>query len=640
MFNIPLFADDPLKDFPWWIALVVAAAIFAFTTLLLVVNRYKRCRSDQVLVIFGKVGGGNTSRCIHGGAAFVWPLIQDHAYLSLEPIQIEIPLKGALSAENIRVNVPSVFTVAIGTDLEVMNNAAIRLLRLRTEEVKQQAGDIIFGQLRQVIASMHIEEINRDRDKFLQSIQTSLEPELKKIGLVLINVNITDITDESGYIEAIGRKAASQAVQKAKVDVAEQEKLGQIGIAEAEREKQIQVANANKLREIGTREAVREQTVRLAQLEKEQRVGEQTAALERDAQIKEAQRQQAVRIADLDKEQKVGEQQAAFGRDAQVKEAERTLKIRLAELEKEQKVGEQKAALEREAQIKEAQRQQAVRVAQLDKEQRVGEQTAALEREAQLKNAERTMRVAVADANAKAVAGEAQAQSEVALAQANLQVKQAEAYQLGETRKREAEAAVQEAQNRALAKTALAQAERVEAERRAAVEAPAKAEKAKTIVEAEALAEKKRIEAEGEASAIFAKLQAEARGQYEILAKKGEGLRQIIEACGGAPQAFQLLMLEHMDKLAETAALAISSIKFDKVVVWENGHGNGTTSTSNFLQSLARVMPPMMQVMKDIGGVEMPAYLARLSPEPPSNGSTPADSSRMGDGVSAPPPKG
>src|SRR6185436_16401342 len=142
-----------------------------------------------------------------------------------------------------------------GTDAETMNNAAIRLLRLNLEEIKQQAGDIIFGQLRQVIASMKIEDINRDRDKFLQSIQSSLEPELQKIGLVLINVNITDITDESGYIEAIGRKAASQAVQQAKVDVAEQEKLGQIGVAEAERERFIQVANASKLREIGTREA-------------------------------------------------------------------------------------------------------------------------------------------------------------------------------------------------------------------------------------------------------------------------------------------------------------------------------------------------------------------------------------------------
>src|SRR5271165_6130882 len=325
----PLAVDA--EPFPYWVLIPVAAALVLFSTVMVLVKRFKRCRSDQVLVVFGKVGGGNSSRCIHGGAAFVWPLTQDYAYMSLEPIQIEIPLKGALSAENIRVSVPSVFTVAIGTDLETMNNAAIRLLRLSTQEMKQQAGDIIFGQLRQVIASMHIEEINKDRDKFLQSIQMSLEPELKKIGLVLINVNITDITDESGYIEAIGRKAASQAVQKAKVDVSQQEKHGQIGIAEAEREKAISVANANKLREIGTREAVREQAVRLAQLDMEQKVGEQTAALQRDAQIKEAQRQQAVRIAQLDMEQKVGEQTAVLEREAQVKDAERKTRIAVAD---------------------------------------------------------------------------------------------------------------------------------------------------------------------------------------------------------------------------------------------------------------------------------------------------------------------
>jgi flotillin len=551
MSNLLLFAAGTEAAIPWMAAMVVVAAILFLTFFLLLVKRYKRCPSNRVLVIYGKVGGGNTSRCIHGGAAFIMPLIQDHDFLNLEPHQIEIPLKGALSAENIRVNVPSVFTVAIGTDPEVMQNAAIRLLGLSIQEIKQQAGDIIFGQLRQVIASMQIQEINRDREKFLQSIQMSLEPELKKIGLVLINVNITDITDESGYIEAIGRKAAAEAVQKAKVAVAEQDKLGQIGMAEAEREKAIQVANAVKVKEIGTREAQREQAVRVAQLDKEQKFGEQSAGFERDALVKESQRQQAVRIAELDKEQKVGEQKAAF------------------------------------------------------------------EREAQVKDAERQMRIALADANAKAIAGESTAQAEVALAQANLQVKQAEAYQLGETRKRAAEAAVQEAQNRAMAKAALAQAERVEAERRAALEAPAKAERARILVEADAEAEKRRIEAEGQAKAIFAKLDAEARGQYEILAKKAEGLRQIVSACGGAPQAFQLLMLEHLDAMAHASAQAISGIKFDKVVVWENGgsNGQGPTNTAQFLHSLARVMPPMMQVMKDIGGVEMPEFLARLAPE-------------------------
>jgi flotillin len=553
MSNLIVFAQtQPPPTLPVYLTVtIVAVAVVFLSFVLLLVKRYKRCPSNRILVIYGKVGGGNTARCIHGGAAFVMPMIQDHAYLNLEPMQIEVPLKGALSIENIRVNVPSVFTVAIGTEPEVMQNAAIRLLGLTAQEIQHQASDIIFGQLRQVIASMRIEDINRDREKFLHSIQTSLEPELRKIGLVLINVNITDITDESGYIEAIGRKAASQAVQQAKVDVAEQEKLGQIGVAEAVREQAISVANAVKVKEIGTREAMREQAVRIAQLEKEKKVGEETAALERDAQIKEAQRQQAVRIA------------------------------------------------------------------QLDKEQKIGEQTAALEREAQVKDAERKMRIATAAANAAAIAGEAESQAQIAGAQATLQVKQAEAYQVGETRKREAEAAVQEAQNKALAKAALAQAERVEAERRAQVEAPAKAEKARVIVEAEAEAEKRRIEAEGQAAAIYAKLEAEARGQFELLAKKGDGLRRIIEACGGAPQAFQLLMLEHLDTLANTAATAISNIKFDKVIVWEGGgaNANGHSNTTQFLQSMARAMPPMMQILKDIGGVELPEYIARLKPE-------------------------
>ncbi|HEY2838486.1 MAG TPA: flotillin family protein, partial [Pirellulales bacterium] len=153
------------------IAAFIALVFFGFIVLL--TRRYKRCPSNRVLVIYGKTAGGVASRCIHGGAAFVWPLIQDSAELSLEPMQIEIPLRGALSIENIRVNVPSVFTVAIGTSPEVMQNAAIRLLGLGGKQISKQAEDIIFGQLRQVIASMRIEDINRDRDKFLESILSS-----------------------------------------------------------------------------------------------------------------------------------------------------------------------------------------------------------------------------------------------------------------------------------------------------------------------------------------------------------------------------------------------------------------------------------------------------------------------------------
>jgi flotillin len=508
-------ADENFWKVVWPLLLVVAVVVLLGMFIGFIKSTVRRCSSNQVLVKYGAfTGTGRAAKTIHGGTTIVIPFLQDYRYLSLEPIQIEIPLRGALSGENIRVNVPSVFTVAIGTQPDVMTNAAIRLLDLNVVDIRKQAEEIIFGQLRQVIASMKIEDINRDRDTFLEHIQNSVEPELKKIGLVLINVNITDIQDESGYIDAIGQKAASQAIQQARADVADEVKQGEIRVAGAERDKVVEVASATKDREVGTRQAAREQAVRIAELEKEQTVGEQTAAYQRDVQVKQA---------------------------------------------------------------------------------------------------DQSKRIAVADANAKAVEGENLADAKIAQSQAILLVQKAEAYEKGESRKREAEAAVIEIQNRAMAKAALAEAERVEAEQRAKYEAPAKALKARIVVDAEAEAEKRRLEAQGEASAIYAKLEAEARGQYEILAKKGEGLKMIVDACGGAQQAFQLMMLEHLDTLAETSAKAISNIKFDKVVVWENGGSNGRSNTADFLHKMAGTLPPMLHVMRDIGGIDIPDSLAQLT---------------------------
>jgi flotillin len=505
-------ANDPNR---WLLLLIAATAVILLGFVILVVKRYKRCPSNRILVIFGRVSAGHSARCLHGGGTFVWPLIQDYAYLSLDPMQIEIPLRGALSAENIRVNVPSVFTVAIGTSPAMMQTAAIRLLGLDARQVMKQAEDIILGQLRQVIASMTIEDINRNRDKFLDNVQMSLLPELEKIGLVLINVNITDITDESGYIEAMGRKAASEAIQSAEIDVAQQQKRGSIGVADARREQDVLVADAEKIREIGTKEAEREKLVRLAELAKETGIGKSRAELEQATAIKDQERQ---------------------------------------------------------------------------------------------------MRIQVAEAEAQAVTGENTARAKAVDAEATLKVRQAEAYQLAETKRREAEAMVREAQYLAEARAAAAMATKIENEQRAELEAAAKAQKARLIVDAEAEAEQVRLRANAEAAATFARLEAEARGQYEILAKKAEGLQRIVEGCGGAQQAFQLLLLEHLPQMAETAAKAIANVKFDKVVVWDGGAGsNGKNATAGFLHGLAGSLPPLLQMMRDIGGVEMPGYFGKLA---------------------------
>ena len=248
--------------------------IIVFGALVFAASRYQRCPSNKVIVVYGKVAGSATAKCVHGGGVFVWPLIQDYSILSLEPMTTDIDLRGALSKGNIRVAVPATFTFAVSTNPKLLQNAAERLLMSDKKTIISMASDIILGQLRLVIATLSIEEINQDREKFMEQININVDAELNKLGLSVINVNIRDITDESGYIDAIGKKAAAEAINKAKVEVAQQEKLGSIGEADQNREKEVQVANQKAQTSIGQANAEKEQRIQTAQLEAQAVEGE------------------------------------------------------------------------------------------------------------------------------------------------------------------------------------------------------------------------------------------------------------------------------------------------------------------------------------------------------------------------------
>ncbi|MCB9895228.1 MAG: flotillin family protein [Planctomycetes bacterium] len=326
-------------------------------------QRYKRCPSNKVLVVFGKGVGSGTAKTIHGGAALVWPLFQDYAYLNLEPITVEIDLRGALSKKNIRVAVPSSFTIGIGTTPAIMTNAAERLLGLDERAVHNQAADIIIGQLRLVIATLAIEEINQDREKFLNLVNENVAIELNKIGLEVINVNIRDITDESGYIEAIGKRAAAEAINAARVEVAEQEKMGASGEARENRERVIAVADEQAKATEGKKKAERDQRIAVARLEAEGRAAEAAA-----------QRQQEVAVA-----------REMAQSDQGKKEADRTRRVAVASFEAEAVDGENtsKAAIaERNATLAEAQAEATRRgeVARVEAQRAVFEKERELER--------------------------------------------------------------------------------------------------------------------------------------------------------------------------------------------------------------------------------------------------------------------
>ncbi|MEM7577744.1 MAG: SPFH domain-containing protein [Planctomycetota bacterium] len=328
------------------LAIIVGFAVFF-------VRRYRRCPPNRILVVYGKSGGAKTAKCYHGGAAFILPVFQDFAYLSLEPMTIDIELTSALSKKNIRVAVPSTFTVAISTAPEIMQNAAERLLGLREQEIALQARDIILGQMRLVIATLTIEEINTDRERFLDLVNKNVNFELNKIGLYMINVNVRDITDESGYIEALGKKAAAEAINQAKIDTAQADREGAIGTASADREREVSVSEQVAQSTMGQKQAERDQRIRVAALEAEGISGEAEAKREQDIALasqqalasqgeKEAEAQERMRVAELEAQAVDGENTSK----AQIVASQATLAERQAEARQRGDVALAKASRE------------------------------------------------------------------------------------------------------------------------------------------------------------------------------------------------------------------------------------------------------------------------------------------------------
>ena len=367
MFN-PIFAAAS----PGGFALLIAALlVILFILVITFISRYKKCPPDQIMVVYGKTGKQRASRCIHGGAAFIWPVIQDYGFVSLRPMQLDVNLQNALCRQNIRINVPSVFTVGISTDESLMGNAANRLLGLRQESIADLAKDIILGQLRLVIASMTIEQINADRETFLRIVEENVADELNKIGLHLLNVNITDITDESGYIDAIGKRAAAEAINKARVDVAEEERKGGIGEAEARKVQRIAVSEAEAQAQTGEANADRERRVAVKQAEAAAQAGEAEADKERRIAVKQAEATaiegENISAINIAKSNAVrAEQEAAAYQAAEAAKRVAEAMIRKADFEAEQQAQAARAKMEEEKQ-----RAETIVAAKIDKEQRI-----------------------------------------------------------------------------------------------------------------------------------------------------------------------------------------------------------------------------------------------------------------------------
>ena len=490
------------------ILMVVGFVIFvAILLLLFFISRYRRCPSDKILVVYGKTGGEQSAKCYAGGATFVWPVIQDYKYLDLTPISIDVNLQDALSKQNIRVSVPAQFTVGVSNKPHLMIAAAERLLGLDQPSIRSLAHDIIMGQMRLVIANMDIEELNTDRDKFVDSVYKNVGNELHKIGLELINVNVTDIQDESGYIQALGKEAAAKAINDAKIKVANEVRTGAIGQAEAQQDQRTQVADANSRAEVGEANANQSQRIKVSEANSLAEIGEA-----------EALQKQRISVADANSLAEVGEAEAR----ALATEGKNNSSIKIA-------------------------------------------------------NSNALRDIEIAEAERKATAARKVASAK-ALEEAYVAEKMAE-------------------DARAKMELAKKQADEV---------VEASIAKQKAIIAAQAEAERQRETAKGQADAVLAQYMAQAKGQEELLTKQAEGFQKLVEAAGGDPQsAIGYLMIDKLTELAKIQTSAIKDLGIDKVIVYDNGNGQGV---SNFVQGLYGMMPQLNDFLSQ-SGMSLPKAL-------------------------------
>ena len=443
-------------------AILVAVILFTFIGIL---SRYRKCKSDEVLVVYGKTGGDKKSaKLYHGGAAFVWPIIQGYEFLSMKPLQIDCKLTGALSAQNIRVDVPTTITVAISTDPEVMQNAAERMLGLTMDDKQNLITDVVYGQMRLVIADMTIEELNSDRDKFLSKVKDNIDTELRKFGLYLMNINISDIRDAANYIVNLGKEAESKALNEAQANIEEQEKLGAIKeretkVAETRKDQDIAIAETKKLQEISVANADKDRIsqVAIANAEKESQVAK--AEADKNIRIEQANTEKESRIAELNSDMEIKQaeagKKAAIGRnEAQKEVAKSNAELAVTQANADKEAGE--AAAKSEAAV-----QTAREIAQKEVEEAKARKVESSLKAEKIVPAEVARQEAIlqAEAVAEKITREAEARAKATLAQAEAEAK---AIQM----KLEAEA---EGKKRSL----LAEAEGFEAMVRAAESNPA-----------------------------------------------------------------------------------------------------------------------------------------------------------------------
>lgn len=623
--------------------LIIAGVVIllAVLTIIGLLSRYRKCASDEILVVFGKAGKKKVvnektgkseevilpSKIIHGGGTFVMPVIQDWAKMSLKPIQIQVMVEG-VSSQMIKVRIPVTLTTGIGTDQVLMQNAASRFLTAKTSEISDQIKDILIGEVRSLMATMTIEEINADRIKFIGKAKENIETELNKVGFSIININNADISDDANYIKNLGQKAATKALAQAQADIAEEKKKGDIQIAETNKQREIAVADAEKERETTVAQTKQEQEVKVAEINQEKAIRLAEAEKNKQAGIAEQKAEQEASIARANTQAESAKAEAESQRIANVAKSASEAASKKAAADAEAEANVAKAKAEADSKKAEAEALKQTRIAQAKQKQEADTQKAINEQEAATAEYESQKRIKAAEADKQAGVAEQKATIEVSKAKGEAAQAQAEAEKVAGTSKVEAKMAVAKTEQERQIEVNEAAAKAEEAKLQAEMIVPAQKQKEKVTIEAEAIKAKAVLEAEAEAAKILKEaeakadatklqLEAEAEGTRKKLLAEAEGKRASLMAEADKVQAIEMapaLAVEKMIESGLTPQMVVQYKTVDQLTgiaeasaqMFEHVHlgqvtvyGNENTA-GNFMAKTAENLNPAFDLLRSI----------------------------------------
>lgn len=447
---------------------IISAVIIALVVLVVIciLSTWKKVPSDKAAVIVG-VG---KAKVVTGGGTILIPILERMDTITLENIMIPVEIKQTKTSLGVPINAEGVVVLKVKNDASSIMTAVQQFHcgkeNTTVENIRTQASEICKGKLREIVSGMSVEEIYNGREKFANTVQEVAGTQLAEMGLELTSFTINDISDNEGYIEALGKEQIAKV--KAQAAIAE---------AQAAKERDIQTAEAAKEREIKTAEA--------------RKIGE-TAKLEADTQIAEASKNKQLRLFEYQREQETKKADA----DAAYKIQENIVAKKVTDTEMDAEVLKQQRAkevAEAEVQIQIVAEQKKIELAKKKAERK----------EAELQ--ELVVKPAEADLAKQKLEAEARKFEEIKKAEADAERKKLDAGAEAEKLKLEGEA------------------------RAAIIEAQGKAEadaiRAKGMAEAEALEKKAEALAKmneaGKLQMVIEKLPEVARAVSEPLAKIG-----------------------------------------------------------------------------------------------------------------------